>query len=409
MEPVAGNGHAPFDLLIDSLGDACVVIGADGCVTAANDAAAVLYAHAREDLLGRTLGDLCVDDTSAAQVTSCNGSSHSFRARQRRSDGTVFDADITARRAHSLDAGHVMMVVRERESSPCCDELLLRSLLLDNVVDAVVAHTLDGRLLYANRAALDMWHADDVASINAAGLWGWVPPEQRERVAERIERLKTERSARFESHGTRGGGLPSYAEVHARLIDTADGPVAVSVIRDIADRMATEEMVRYLAYHDTLTGLANRTMLGTELAHAISASERHGDLVGLIFIDLDNFKPINDTHGHAIGDDALREVANRLAGAVRETDTVARLGGDEFVVLLPRLRVASDLPDIARKLAKEICRPMELGPAMVTLDLSVGLAVRQPGEDADSFMIRADLAMYESRETGVPGWELSQQ
>lgn len=277
--------------------------------------------------------------------------------------------------------------------------------LLDNAVDSVVAHTLEGDLLYANRAACEQWGCsfDDMC---VRGPFAWVPQEQRPLIAARIDALRTSGDARFESTGTVADGRDVCYEVHSRLVETSTGPMVLSSMRDIGERIQTEEMVRYLAYHDTLTGLANRTLLGQELAHALAYADRHDDIVGVVFIDLNDFKPVNDTFGHAIGDHVLREVADRISGCVRETDTVARVGGDEFVVLLPRLGDARHLPAVARKLSEAIEQPMTVNDVPLGVTSSVGLALHERGEDADTLLTRADLAMYGSREIGVPGWDL---
>jgi len=279
----------------------------------------------------------------------------------------------------------------------------LHALLLDNCIDAIVAHTPDGVLLYANAEALRQWECDSFDQIAQKGPWGWVPEEQRAKVAHFVGQLRVNGEARFDSVGRSGCGAHHAAEVHARCIDSPDGLVIVSVIRDISSRLRTEEMVRYLAYHDTLTGLANRALLGQELTHALSAADRHEDDVGLVFIDLDDFKPINDTLGHANGDHALRKVAGRISSCIRLTDTVARIGGDEFIVLLPRLKSTDDLSSIAEKIVREVSRPMQIGKACVTITPSVGLAIYERGESPDSFVERADHAMYESRTAGSPG------
>jgi len=294
-----------------------------------------------------------------------------------------------------------------RMSAAPLDRAGLHTLLLDNCVDAIVAHTPDGNLLYANREALRQWDCSSFDEILAQGPWGWVPEDQRAKVAHRMSQMNATGEARFDIVGRSGCGVQHAAEVHARYLETPEGPVIVSVIRDISSRIRTEEMVRYLAYHDTLTGLANRALFSQELTHALSGADRHDDSVGLVFIDLDDFKPVNDTFGHAKGDHALRKVAGRISSCVRLTDTVARIGGDEFIVLLPRLKDPADLSRIAHKIVREISRPMRISDSEVTVTPSIGLALYQQGEAPDAFVARADHAMYESRSAGTPGWILA--
>jgi len=415
MSPVADDGVAPHGF-IESIGEACLVVDEQMMVAAANAAAGRLYARSVEDLKGYYIADLCGDchgDVVVEAITTC-GSDHSAKlaATQVRGDGSMFQADISARRcaecAHGLDhAGHSVLVVRERPPVPCCDDLELRSLLLDECIDAMIAHTLDGELLYANKEALCQWGFDSVDQIRARGAFGWATPEEHTMITERTVLLASAGELRFTTYGTRGNGAKTYCEVHARVIDTTSGPVVVAVMRDVSHRLHAEEMVRYLAYHDTLTGLANRTAFDEELGRVLVAAGRHEDHTGLVFIDVNDFKPINDTLGHTIGDHALQIIAKRINESVRLSDTVARMGGDEFVVLLPRLSRPEDLQEIARKIAREVSRPMHIGELEVAVTVSVGLALHEKGESAESFVIRADLAMYESRQTGVPGWELA--
>lgn len=287
----------------------------------------------------------------------------------------------------TIDAPNETLAAREE----------LIAALLENTVDGIIAYTPIGELVYANKAAEAQWGAS-FDEMQSRGLYGWVAATESERNAARTERIVREGSLRFESTGTTDDGSPYAIETHSRFVETSVGPLIISNVRDVSDRYAAEQMVRYLAYHDNLTGLANRVMLEQELVHAVAMSERHGDVVGLIYLDLDGFKPVNDRYGHFVGDQVLREIANRISGAVRETDVVARPGGDEFVVLFPRLSMASDLDTIAHTIQCSIERPVEVNSYVVELTASAGLAIHEKGEPAEAFLARADLAMYASRD-----------
>ncbi len=155
---------------------------------------------------------------------------------------------------------------------------------------------------------------------------------------------------------------------------------------------------RHQALHDPLTGLGNRVLLDDRTEQALRIAARTGELVGLLMIDLDGFKQVNDQYGHATGDELLRAVAARITGALRATDTVARLGGDEFAVLLPNVGATTHALEVAGRVRAAISRPVELPAHTVEVGASVGLALHLPdGEDAEHLFRHADVAMYQAK------------
>ncbi|HSK46497.1 MAG TPA: diguanylate cyclase [Coriobacteriia bacterium] len=393
-----------LESFIDSLGAACLVLNEGGSVVAANHRAEDLYAAGRDDIVGRRVGDLCADsDRCLVECTigSCNGSTKEFTARARRADGTSFLGEFTATRHHLGSQGEdlLVLIIRELEESlsACKEDLELHHLLLENSLDGIVAHTIEGELLFANRAAEEQW-GYSAEEARARGPWGWVADQSRQQVSARIAQMLDCGQARFESYRVMDDGRAMHQEVHARIVESSHGKIVVSSTRDISERVEAEEMMRHLAYHDMLTGLGNRAHLDRALRLAVSSADRHGDIVGVVFIDLDDFKPINDTYGHLEGDNVLREVARRLKTCVREYDTVARMGGDEFVVVLPRLPEPGALMAVASKLVQEVSKPIAIGEASVIVEPSIGIAVHRCGEDAESLLTRADLHMYEVRD-----------
>lgn len=283
-------------------------------------------------------------------------------------------------------------------------EQALKALILDSSTDAILAHTLDGRVVYFNEAAAAQYGCTR-EEFEALGPYGWVPEDDLVNVAARVALIRERGARRFPSHGAPRHGEPVHTEVNARHVATPDGEIIVSVIRDVTERVAMEQGMRHLALHDRLTGLANRAKLEDDLRVALRSADRYNDLVGVVYLDLDDFKPVNDRLGHAVGDRVLREVAARMSASVRECDTVARLGGDEFLVLISRLSARADLAVIARKLAQEIERPFRIGKDEIRVSASAGLAVHEPGELEEDLTTRADHAMYRAKRAGVPGWE----
>jgi len=164
---------------------------------------------------------------------------------------------------------------------------------------------------------------------------------------------------------------------------------------------ANEEL-RRLAVHDPLTGLANRTLLFDRLEHALRRRTRTGGPVGVLFGDLDGFKTVNDTYGHAAGDEVLRAVARRLNLAARATDTVARFAGDEFVVVCPDLAETADLEAVASRLAAAVARPVSGLDAGLVPQLSFGCALARDGDRAEDVLERADAGMYRAKRDRRP-------
>jgi len=161
---------------------------------------------------------------------------------------------------------------------------------------------------------------------------------------------------------------------------------------------------------DPLTKLPNRLLMLDRLENAIATARRHETRIAVLFIDLDNFKRINDTFGHSIGDEALKLAARRLQSAVRDSDTVSRHGGEEFLVLLPDISQAADAAAIAQKLLAALAAPARAGEHRLHLSASVGITIYpEDAEDAQTLISRADAAMYRSKRRGPGGFEFYAQ
>ncbi len=176
----------------------------------------------------------------------------------------------------------------------------------------------------------------------------------------------------------------------------------VSVFTDITQLKQTEERLARMAHYDTLTELPNRAMIHQRLAHAVNLAQRHRTLVGVVFIDLDNFKTVNDGLGHAAGDSLLRQVATRLRERVRQEDTLGRLGGDEFILVLEHLRHPQQAAHVAAAILDTLNRPFTLdGGEQVYVRASIGISMfPDDGLDAGELIRNADTAMYESKRRG---------
>jgi diguanylate cyclase (GGDEF)-like protein len=189
---------------------------------------------------------------------------------------------------------------------------------------------------------------------------------------------------------------------HSALVGE-DGKVVsiLSFVQDVSSRIQAEERLQYMATRDALTGLPNRLMLHDRLTQAIAQARRSGRRVGVLFIDLDRFKNVNDTLGHRIGDELLKHVTRALAEALRETDLLARLGGDEFMVIVEDFDEPQVLGRIAQKLLNAIAQPFNIEHHDIYVTSSIGISVfPDDSDDPEELMKHADVAMYRSKELG---------
>jgi len=181
----------------------------------------------------------------------------------------------------------------------------------------------------------------------------------------------------------------------------------MGITREINELKQTEIDLQDLATHDTLTGLPNRYLMMDRLQRILLQAKRSDTIVGVLFIDLDGFKAVNDAHGHEFGDLVLRAVAQRLVSSVRSSDTVARIGGDEFVVILDTLDKAEHAAVVAANVRRNLARAMTLERRRVKVTVSIGISLRpQNGAEAEVLLRAADYAMYLAKKGGKDAWAM---
>jgi diguanylate cyclase (GGDEF)-like protein len=195
----------------------------------------------------------------------------------------------------------------------------------------------------------------------------------------------------------------------ARMVPCGNDEVLV-IARDVTEQRLTEERLAFQATHDALTELPNRILLNDRIEQALALSKRQGRRIALLFIDLDDFKTINDRYGHGMGDKVLVEVGRRLVTCVREADTVSRLGGDEFAVLIPDVTDASAPVRVAERIHKQMMHPIEIDGCSFDARVSVGIALSRSAKITPSELLRqADVAMYRAKRSGKGRYALYSQ
>lgn len=298
--------------------------------------------------------------------------------------------------AIALDRNRADQALKESEK--------LLSDILENVSAYIYMKDLQGRYLFANRLLRKLFNApmeeivgyddnkfydaDTAASLRQSDL----------RVLNQGETLRSEES----NLNSLTGETSIYLTIKLPL-KHEDGTIYAlcGIATDISEQKEVEEYMRHMAQYDALTSLPNRALFSDRLQQAFAAAKRGHEHFALMFIDLDKFKPINDTYGHAVGDLLLNEAAQRMQQCVRQSDTVARIGGDEFVVLLSSLKEDQDAQDVAEKIRHALNIPFQLSGHTLHISSSIGVAIYpEHGTNEKELVKNADIAMYYAKENG---------
>jgi diguanylate cyclase (GGDEF)-like protein/PAS domain S-box-containing protein len=277
------------------------------------------------------------------------------------------------------------------------------------------------RVLCSDQAARIFGHAEAPAAADFAGFFAAVHEDDHGAWQQACRRALSEDHAfAHDLRVRRGDGSLRHLHQQVEVIehDAAGIPVRLAgAVHDVTRHKTAEAEIRRLAYYDPLTGLPNRLLFTEQLQRALAHCERHGKRLAIMFIDLDNFKRVNDTLGHTCGDELLRTAGDRLAGSLRAYDAltrnagegehaIARLGGDEFIVMVSDIQRPADVGAIAQRLVKTLEQPLVLQGTEVFVGGSVGVAIfPDDGRDIDTLLKNADTAMYRAKEAGRGGFQ----
>jgi diguanylate cyclase (GGDEF)-like protein/PAS domain S-box-containing protein len=254
------------------------------------------------------------------------------------------------------------------------------------------------KIIYANAAAESMTGYTP-AGLAAIGFEGLCRPGDATGSVRLLEAVQRREATVVEVTNRDAAGNPLWVEIAIRPIAGSSRLILAS--RDVTARKTIERKLAFLALHDPLTRLSNRAMLFEHLDLELAATRRSGLRVGVLLVDLDNFKQVNDSAGHAFGDAVLIEISRRLCCCVRENDTVTRYGGDEFVVVLGGLAGLEPAADVARRVVRMVAEPIEFRGDRQTITASIGISVSpHDGDSAEELLRNADAAMYRVKQTG---------
>jgi diguanylate cyclase (GGDEF)-like protein/PAS domain S-box-containing protein len=403
--------------LLRSASDGIHVLDQGGNLIEASDSFCRMLGYTREELLGRHVSqwDAQMDAVRLEQAIRdqfARRERSEFETRHRRKDGNSIDVEISGHPL-TIDGRPVLfnssrdITERKRaQESLRASEARFRALVEQSPVSMVFAR--DGLVLDANAAYLQTFALQGIEELRGRSVLERIAPRCRAEMADRIARRARGEPVEqdYEILGLRKDGIEIPLFVSARQVQLPDGPVTAAFLIDMSRQKASEEEVRRLAFYDPLTELPNRRLLQDRIAHAMAGSARSGAHGALLYIDLDDFKSLNDTLGHATGDELLRQVAARLRACVREGDSIARMGGDEFVVLLEDLspqplEAARQAEAIAEKVLASLRPGYQLLGSEYRSSASVGAALFSGHEIGSTDLVRvADIAMYQAKKAG---------
>jgi diguanylate cyclase (GGDEF)-like protein/PAS domain S-box-containing protein len=410
------SATAAWQALIDALPHAVWLIDAVSLqVSAANAAAERLLGRPRDALLGQaaltlaaTPEDLCFWEEAVAGRREPLAS-ESF---VRRFDGATVPVSRSIEHVEFDGRAVYLVSVQDRSAQQRAErelELAAAELAatLESTADGILVVDLAGRIRHCNRRFADLWGLpeDLLLARDDAALFDWMrrsvvdPTGYARRLAAVAEATLLQASDVLELHSGR---------VLERIVQpqcSRGRPIGrVFSFRDLTDRVVASRRIEKLSHTDALTGLPNRALLAERIERALAQSARDGAPFALLLINLDHFKHINETLGHAFGDRVLVEIGERLSAAVRQIDTVARLGGDEFVLLAQRSEMAG-AEATARRVMEVLQRPFTLDGLNFTVTASLGIAlIPADGANMDELLRRADAAMREAKAAGRAAW-----
>jgi diguanylate cyclase (GGDEF)-like protein len=304
---------------------------------------------------------------------------------------------------HRNSLSHAYLALRRSEIVAQARKTELRA-ALENIEQGIFMVDADGMVNVINRRAVELldlpqeWIAGS-RPLKDMVRYLWDRGEFGDNLDPRVREMLL--NGGFNSSiGTFERTRPNGVVLEVRTMATPDGGM-VRTFTDITERKRAEARIAEMATHDELTGLANRTLFRERLAQAFGRTQRYGEPFALLMLDLDGFKQINDSLGHPVGDEVLKEIAIRLQFCVRETDTVARLGGDEFAILQAQATTQDEAAELAQRILDAVAEPIEINGHKLEVGTSIGIAFApRDAADQDQLVAKADQALYEGKKNG---------
>lgn len=402
-----------FEIAFETAPFPRAVIAADGRFIRANEACATLTGYSQEQLVGMHISELThpeelTDEGQIARSLLDGSIEHDTAERRlRRADG----GDVWVRRtfwtttdaAGRPDSVHCSMTdVSERREA----ESRVRQLVevLDSSTELVVFNDRHGKIEYVNARGQSLLGVREGEEATAAQLEHFFAPESLDRVVSELIPAINEKglwTGELTLRTVAGDDIPMTATIQAHHDARGEIALVSSIAHDIRELKDAQRLLQHQATHDALTALPNRQLFQELGEQALARADRDGTTVAVLFLDLDRFKQVNDSHGHPTGDELLVEVASRLRESVRRGDLVARFGGDEFVICCEHPAGRVEMLELAGRLIDALSRPADLGAVTAHVGVSIGIAIGAgPRVTIDTLQRDADVALYQAKEQG---------
>lgn len=395
--------------------DGMAILGPDGTYTYMNNAHARIYGYdGPEELIGESWEIFYSEEQIqrfGEHILPSLQEHGRWRgvAKGRRRDGSEFPQEISLT---LLENGGSVCVVRDITERKKAEEALRESeeryrAVVERTADGIYLSDFETKRVFESNAAFQEMLGYTPEELRAMTIYDLIT-DARESIDHNSRRIKKEKSCLLgERHYRRKDGTVLVVESSATLVPYGDRGASCCIIRDVTERKALEEQLAHQAFHDSLTGLPNRTLFINRLEHALARAERFEDSVAVLFLDLDNFKVINDSLGHEVGDKLLAATARRLRPCLRPGDTIARLGGDEFTILLENISGMDEVTSVAERIADAMRSPVMLDGQDLFVTFSIGIALGDADRNKPGDLLRnADLALYQAKGSGKAHYEV---
>ena len=400
--------------ILNSVFDTIITIDKTGKVISSNESVEEIFEYSESEIEGNDISELIPSIYDVEEVKEfINQNESNFEViktkkeiliKGRTKSGDVFPIEISLTEISTETGMRLIVVVKDVseiiDSKVKANEL---SSVIEQTADSVMVTDENAVISYVNPAFEKMsgYSYDDVVGNKPALLKsGRHGIDFYERLWETINRGDVFNDIFI---NRKSNGDTYYEEKTITPLKDEKGKIDrfVSTGKDVTERIHAEEHLFHMANHDALTNLPNRSLLSERIKQSISRARWHDRLVALLFIDLDQFKMINDTLGHDIGDELLVEVSKRLKGCIRDGDTVSRLGGDEFAILLTDLASTDDVDPIAEKILTQVSAPYNIQSRQLFISASIGISCfPEDGNEAKILLRNADVAMYRAKDNG---------